>query len=109
MLPSPVPDWVGGADVDSIGGEKNLEDIAGWHEFAESEKLVVPKLCLFTAITAHCDIMRVTFQHSIGSCAGVMVTDVFWQAEFRAEDSAATNLAEAAANQAKTKEKLLKE
>jgi hypothetical protein len=34
------------------------------------------------------------------------VTDAFWQKEFRDEDSAAANLAEAAENQRKTKERL---
>jgi hypothetical protein len=70
----------------SIAGEKNLEDIAGDHEFHESEHLVVPKLALFTAIAEHCDFMRVNFQNCIGSCAGVMITDTFWQKKYRTKD-----------------------
>ena len=45
----------------AIAGKKNLEDIAGQHEFAESQRLVVPKVALFTAICDHCQISQVNF------------------------------------------------
>ena len=70
----------------AIAGKKNLENIAGLHEFAEPQALVVPKVVLFTAICEHCRITQVNFQPSIGSCGGVMVTDHFWQNKFRDQD-----------------------
>jgi hypothetical protein len=88
----------------AIAGKKNLEEIAGQHEFAESQRLVVPKVALFTAICQHCELSMVNFQHSIGSCGGVMVTDAFWDKEFREQDAPAANAQAAIARQAGQKD-----
>ena len=56
----------------SIG--KRDEDLAAYLQ----HQLVVPKLCLMTAVMEQLEITTLTYQSACGSCAGLLVHDHFW-------------------------------
>ena len=41
-------------------------------------QMVVPKLCLMTAVMEQLEITTLTYQPACGSCAGMLVHDHFW-------------------------------
>jgi len=49
------------------------------HSHADPPSLVVPKLALLVAVMLHTGIRRVDFVEAIGSCAGVLISEAYWE------------------------------
>lgn len=61
-------------------GDKSDEELLPFLDFpfADPVSLVVPKLCLLYAVMKHLDINRTYPVVSIGSCAGLLISNKYW-------------------------------
>lgn len=80
-----VPGLIERSDLDALLGsvtektDEALRCVSGFHRESDNPATVVPKLALMVALARHLNFQQVSFQPTIGSCAGLAVSDEYYQ------------------------------
>lgn len=59
--------------------DADLRAAAGLEAHNDHPSTVVPKICLFLAVWTQLGLTSVTFQPCIGSCAGLLISEKYWE------------------------------